>query len=99
MISVIDLCYDLHNIKKNFFRLGCRHIYSGRRNCGATFLFRRARGCLRGGGDQPGPAAEGNAREVTVEVNDEYHQRVLTITVLMDVDRVEPPPQPRARED
>jgi hypothetical protein len=37
---------------------------------------------------------KGNAREITVEVNNEHHQRVLTVTVSMEVDRVEPPPQP-----
>lgn len=34
------------------------------------------------------------SREITVEVKNEHRQRVLTITVSMDVDRVEPPPQP-----
>ncbi len=33
-------------------------------------------------------------REVTVEVRNEHRQRVLTIKVSMEVDRVEPPPQP-----
>jgi hypothetical protein len=36
----------------------------------------------------------GDAREVTVEVRNEHRQRVLTINVSMEVDRVEPPPQP-----
>ncbi|SCY66622.1 DUF6894 family protein [Microvirga guangxiensis] len=36
----------------------------------------------------------GDAREITVEVRNEHRQRVLTITVSMQVDRVEPPPQP-----
>ena len=36
----------------------------------------------------------GDAREVTVEVRNEHRQRVLTIKVSMEVDRVEPPPQP-----
>ncbi|WP_230532402.1 DUF6894 family protein [Microvirga roseola] len=39
----------------------------------------------------------GGSREITVEVKNEHRQRVLTITVSMQVDRVEPPPQsPRA---
>jgi hypothetical protein len=33
-------------------------------------------------------------REVTVEVRNEHRQRVLTVKVAMEVDRVEPPPQP-----
>jgi hypothetical protein len=36
----------------------------------------------------------GDAREVTVEVRHEHRQRVLTIKVSMEVDRVEPSPQP-----
>jgi hypothetical protein len=36
----------------------------------------------------------GDAREVTVEVRNEPRQRVLTIKVSMEVDRVEPQPQP-----
>jgi hypothetical protein len=36
----------------------------------------------------------GDSREVTVEVRNERRQRVLTITVSMNVDRVEPPPHP-----
>jgi hypothetical protein len=39
------------------------------------------------------PAPKGDAREVTVEVRNEHRQRVLTITVSMQVERVEPPPQ------
>jgi hypothetical protein len=35
---------------------------------------------------------KGDAREVTVEVSNEHHHRVLTITVSMQVHRVEPPP-------
>jgi hypothetical protein len=35
-----------------------------------------------------------DAREITVEVRNEHRQRVLTITVSMQVDRVEPPPLP-----
>jgi hypothetical protein len=35
-----------------------------------------------------------DSREVTVEVSNEHRQRVLTVTVSMDLDRVEPPPQP-----
>ena len=34
---------------------------------------------------------KGNAREVTVEVHNEHGQRVLTVTVSMHLDRVEPP--------
>jgi hypothetical protein len=37
---------------------------------------------------------KGDAREVTIEVRNEHRQRVLTVKVSMDVDRVEPPPQP-----
>ncbi len=37
---------------------------------------------------------KGGAREVTVEVRNEHSQRVLTIKVSMEVDRVEPPPAP-----
>ncbi|MBQ0820617.1 hypothetical protein KBI52_10415 [Microvirga sp. HBU67558] len=36
---------------------------------------------------------KGDAREVTVEVRNEHHQRVLTVKVSMEIDRVEPPPQ------
>ena len=36
----------------------------------------------------------GDAREVTVEVRNEHRQRVLTINVSREVDRVEPPLQP-----
>jgi hypothetical protein len=35
---------------------------------------------------------KGDAREVTVEVRNEHSQRVLTITVSMQIERVEPPP-------
>ncbi len=35
--------------------------------------------------------------EVTVEVRNEHRQRVLTIKVSMEVDRVEPQPQPPRR--
>ncbi len=37
---------------------------------------------------------EGDAREVTVEVRNEHRQRVLTVKVSLEIDRVEPPPQP-----
>jgi len=37
---------------------------------------------------------KGDAREVTIEVRNEHRQRVLTVKVSMEVDRVEPPPQP-----
>lgn len=39
---------------------------------------------------------KGDTREVTVEVKNEHHQRVLTVKVSMEIDRVEPPPEPRA---
>jgi hypothetical protein len=35
-----------------------------------------------------------NTRSVIVEVRNEYGQRVLTVTVTLDIDRVEPPPTP-----
>jgi hypothetical protein len=41
---------------------------------------------------------KGDRREVTVEVNNEDRQRVLTIKVSMEVDWVDPSPIPRARE-
>ncbi len=34
---------------------------------------------------------KGDAREVTVEVKNEHHQRVLTIKASIEIDRVEPP--------
>jgi head-tail adaptor len=36
----------------------------------------------------------GDTREITIEMRNEHRQRVLTVKVLMDIDRVEPPPQP-----
>lgn len=36
----------------------------------------------------------GDAREITVEVRNGHRQRVLTIRVAMDVNRVAPPPRP-----
>ena len=39
----------------------------------------------------------GDSREITVEVRNEHRQRVLTVKVSMDIDRVEPPPQPPRR--
>jgi len=39
-----------------------------------------------------------DAREVTVEVRNEHSQRVLTVKVSIEIDKVEPPPAPRARE-
>ncbi len=42
---------------------------------------------------------KGEARAVTVELRNEHRQRVLTIKVSMEVDRVEPPPQPLDGED
>jgi hypothetical protein len=35
-----------------------------------------------------------NTREITVEVRNEHRQRVLTVKVSMEIERVEPPPQP-----
>jgi hypothetical protein len=35
---------------------------------------------------------KGTARDVTVEVRNEHGQRVITVTVTMQVDRVEPSP-------
>ncbi len=40
---------------------------------------------------------KGDAREVTVEVRNEHRQRVLTVKVSMEIDRVEPPPPPPRR--
>ncbi len=37
---------------------------------------------------------KGLAREVTIELRNEHRQRVLTVTVSMEIDRVEPPPEP-----
>jgi hypothetical protein len=37
---------------------------------------------------------KGDEREVTVEVRNEHRQRVLTVTVSLAVDRVQPPPEP-----
>jgi hypothetical protein len=34
---------------------------------------------------------KGDSREVTIEVRNEHRQRVLTITVSMQIERVEPP--------
>ena len=42
---------------------------------------------------------KGEAWAVTVELKDEHRRRVLTIKVSMEVDRVEPPPDPSDRED
>jgi hypothetical protein len=41
---------------------------------------------------------KGDAREVTVELKNKHRQRVLTVTVSLEIHRVDPPPQPRARE-
>ena len=39
----------------------------------------------------------GNAREVMVEVRNEHHQRMLTVTVSLKIDRLDPQPlSPRA---
>ncbi|WP_046863289.1 DUF6894 family protein [Microvirga massiliensis] len=40
---------------------------------------------------------KGEARDVTMEVRNEHHQRVLTIRVSMEVHRVNPPPEPSRR--
>ncbi len=37
---------------------------------------------------------KGDAREVTVEIRNEHRQRVLTVTVSMEVHRVDPAPEP-----
>lgn len=37
---------------------------------------------------------KGDTREVTVEVKNEHRQRVLTVTVSMEIHRVDPEPQP-----
>jgi hypothetical protein len=37
---------------------------------------------------------KGDSREITVEVRNEHRQRVLTVTVTMKIDRVDPSPQP-----
>ncbi len=37
---------------------------------------------------------KGDAREVTVEIRNEHHQRVLTVTVSMQIHRVDPEPKP-----
>ena len=42
---------------------------------------------------------KGEARAITVELSNEHRQRVLTVTVSMEVNRVEPPPQPSDGED
>jgi hypothetical protein len=36
----------------------------------------------------------GDAREVTVEMRNEHRQRVLTVKVSLEINRVEPPPEP-----
>jgi hypothetical protein len=35
---------------------------------------------------------KGTARDVTIEVRDEHGQRVATVTIIMQVERVVPPP-------
>ena len=42
---------------------------------------------------------KGEARAVTVELTDEQRQRVLTVTVSMEINRVDPPPKPSDGED
>ena len=37
---------------------------------------------------------KGDVREVTVEVKNEHRQRVLTVTVSLEIHRVHPPPEP-----
>lgn len=39
---------------------------------------------------------KGDTRMVTVEVKNEHHQRVRTVTVSLEIDRVEPAPVPPA---
>jgi hypothetical protein len=36
----------------------------------------------------------GDAREVTIELRNEHRQRVLTVTVSMEIHRVDPSPEP-----
>lgn len=36
----------------------------------------------------------GDSREIIVEVRNEHHQRVLTVTVSLEIHRVEPAPKP-----
>ena len=42
---------------------------------------------------------KGDAREVTIEVKNEHHQRVLTVMVSMHIERVAPYPAAPARFD
>jgi hypothetical protein len=42
---------------------------------------------------------KGDTREVTVELRNEHRQRVLIVRVFMEVERVDPEPLPRAREE
>jgi hypothetical protein len=42
---------------------------------------------------------KGETRAVTVELRDEHRQRVLTIKVFMEIDRVDPPPKHSDGED
>lgn len=35
----------------------------------------------------------GDTRDITIEVRNEHRQRVLTVRVAMEIDRVEPPPE------
>ena len=37
---------------------------------------------------------KGDVREVTVEIRNEHRQRVLTVTVSMEIHRVDPAPEP-----
>jgi hypothetical protein len=37
---------------------------------------------------------KGDARDITVELKNEHHQRVLTVTVSMEIHRVDPEPLP-----
>jgi len=37
---------------------------------------------------------KGDSCVVTIEVSNEHRQQMLTVKVSMDIDRVEPPPQP-----
>jgi hypothetical protein len=39
---------------------------------------------------------KGDAREITVELKNEHRQRVLTVTVSMEIHRVDPEPAPPA---
>jgi hypothetical protein len=53
--------------------------------------YEAARGAAEIGRDD---LPKGDARDVTVEVRNEHGQRVLTVTVSMEINRVDPSPAP-----